>query len=72
MLDLVYPVTPDKTYTSVRTIIYFDAGASDWVIKFGPLVTFFFLIYSLGNVILLQIGAKTFSFDSFFLSLDDY
>ena len=50
---ILYPVTPDKTYRSVRilsTIISFGAGGSDWLIKVGALVTFYVLIYSLGDV----------------------
>ena len=69
-LALVSPVTPEKTYTSVRTMVYFGAGASDRVINLGPLVTFFVLTGSLGNLILPQIDATAFSFASFFLSLD--
>ena len=64
-LDLVYPVTPEKTDTSVRTIISFGAGAYDRVIKFGPLVTLCVLIDSLGNLIFQQIGATTLSLASF-------
>ena len=44
------------------TTINSGAGASDWVIKFGPLATFCVLIYSLSNVISRQIGATTFTF----------
>ena len=70
-LDPVAPVTPDKTDRPVWNIISVGAGAYDWLIKFGPLVTFCVLIDSLGNVIFPQIGATNFSFASIFLSLDD-
>ena len=68
------PVTPYKTDISVRifsTIIYFGAGASDWKIKSGALVTFCVLIYSVGNSFSPEIGATNFSFASFPLSIDD-
>ena len=71
-LVFVSPINPELTDISVQslfTTITSGAGASDLAIKFGPLVTFFILIYSLSNLILQQIGATTFSFD-FFLSLD--
>ena len=55
----------------MSTDITSHAGDYDWVIKFGPSVTFFVLIDSLCNVILPQIGATTFSFAYFLLSLDD-
>ena len=46
------PITPNKTETSLRilvfTIIHFRAGGSDWLIKFGALITFCDLKYSLG------------------------
>ena len=61
-LAIVSPVTTDKTDISVQTIIYFGSSASGLVIKFGPLVTFCVLIYSLGNEVIPQIGATTFSF----------
>ena len=73
-LALVSPVNPeltDRTVQSLSTTINYGAGDSDWVIKFGPLVTFCVLIDSLGNMILPQIGATTFSFDFYPLSLDD-
>ena len=70
-LALFSPVTPDKTDRSVQIIIYFGGGASDLVIKFGPLVKFFVLVDSLGYVILPRIGATTLFFAYFFLSLDD-
>ena len=50
-LDPVAPVNPEKTYRPVWNIISFGAGAYDWLIKFGPLVTFCVLIDSLGNMI---------------------
>ena len=62
-------VTVEKTETSVRilgfTIIYFGAGGSDWLIKFGALVTFCVLIDSLGNIHFSKIGATIFSFAFF-------
>ena len=64
-IDLVSPVNPeltDRTVQSLSTTINYGAGDSDWVIKFGPLVTKCVLIDYLGNVILPQIGATTFSF----------
>ena len=73
-LALVSPVNPELTDRSVRslsTTITSGAGDSDEVIKFGWLVTFFVLIDYWGNVILPQIGATTFSFAFFPLSLDD-
>ena len=53
-LALLSPVNPELTYRSVQsfpTNITYGAGGSDRVIKFGTLVTFCVLIYSLGNVI---------------------
>ena len=39
------PVTPEKIETSAQillsTFIYFGAGGSDWLIKFGALFTFY-------------------------------
>ena len=70
-LALISPVNTELTDRSVQTTIYFSAGASDCVIKFGPLVTFCVLVYSLGNAMSPQIGATTFSFAYFLLSLDD-
>ena len=62
-------VTVEKTETSVRilgfTIIYFGAGGSDLLIKFGALVTFCVLMDSLGNIHFSKIGATIFSFDFF-------
>ena len=70
------PVPIDKRQTLFRiflsTIIYFDAGGSDWLIKFGALVTFCFLIDSLHNTIFMVTGDKNFFFDFYSLSLDDY
>ena len=73
-LALAYPVYPELTDISAQsfsTTITYGPGASDWVIKFSPLVTFFVLIDSLSNVILPQIGATTLFFDFSPLSLDD-
>ena len=70
----VSPVNPELIDISVRSLsnaITSVDSASDWVIKFVPLVNFCFLIYSLGDVILPQNCATTFSFAYFFLSLDD-
>ena len=67
-LAIVSPVNPeltDRLVQSLSTIISFGASAYDLVIKFGPLVTFFVLIYSLGNDILLNFGTTTFSFAYF-------
>ena len=68
-LALVYPVNTELTDRSVQSFSTTitsgagaGAGASDRVIKFGPLVTFCVLIYSLGNVISPQIGATNFFF----------
>ena len=67
-------VPPDKIETSVRilgfTIIYFGSDGSNWLIKFGVLVTFSVLIYSLGILYLSEIGATNFSFDSYLPPLD--
>ena len=73
-LALVSPVNTQLTDIPVQsfsTIINSVHGASDWVIKFGPLVTFCVLIDSLGNVILPQMGATTFAFAFSLLSRDD-
>ena len=73
-LALVSPVNTeliDRSVWSLYTTIIYGYGASNWVIKFGPLVTFCFLINYLGNAILPQIGATTSSFAFYPLSLDD-
>ena len=62
------------SYSILRSLlpltITSSAGDPNWVIRFGPLVTFCVLIDYLANVILPKIGATTLSFD-FFLSFDD-
>ena len=73
-LALVSHVNPeliDRLVRSFSSNITSGVGASDWLIKFDPLVNFCALIDSLGNVILPQIGATSFSFDFSSLSLDD-
>ena len=67
-LALVSPVNPELKDRLVRifsTTINSGDGAYDLVIKFGPLVTFCVFIDYLGNCILPQIGATTFSFAFF-------
>ena len=48
------PVPPEKIETSgcifSSTVITFGADGSDWLIKFGALVTFCVLIYYLGVI----------------------
>ena len=69
-ISLVSPVNPELTDISVQslsTTITSGAGAYDLRVKFGPLVIFCVLKDSLGNVILPQIGATTFSF-AFFIT----
>ena len=72
-LALVSPVDPELTNRLVQTLfttITSGAGASDWIIKFGTLVTFCVFIDSLDNAIchklVLQLSPLVFS-----LSLDD-
>ena len=69
------PITSDKKEISVQnllsTIISFGDNGYDLLIKFGAFVTFCVLIDYLGIMIFSEIGAKNFSFASFFLSLDD-
>ena len=73
-LALVSPVNPkltDRSVWSLSTTMTSGGGTYDCVCTFGPLVNFCVLIDPLGNVILPQIGATTFSFAISSLSLDD-
>ena len=69
----IFPV--DKTELSVCilvfTVISFGNGGSDWLIKFGSLVTFCLLIDSLGNVFFQKLVRQISPFLYFSLSLDD-
>ena len=74
MALIIAPVATKKTDRSVlslSTIILFGASGSDLITKCGALVTFFVLIYYLGNVYFPEIGATTSSFGFPPLSLDD-